>query len=562
MVTNYVARIGFIILAFSLSVPFVSSQDLGLSASGAIYYVSPSGSDANPGTETQPWQTIQKATETLVAGDTVYIKAGTYPERVIPQNSGSTGNYITYAAYASDTVTIDGSSVTLPSDWGGLFDVSNKSYITISGLRIENAGPNDNNVGILADNASYITIEKNYIYDTVSSGIGVWNSDNIIINGNEVELACNDGEQECITVAATDTFEIKNNHVHDGGPGTLGGEGIDTKDGSSNGKVYKNLVDNLPNRVGIYVDAWDKHTYNIDVFQNIVHDCGADGFDVASEAGGLLENVRIYNNIAYNNKYNGITIANWGEPVPEHPLKDIKVINNTFYNNGQGSWGGGINIENPVAQNVVIRNNICSQNLSFQIVAEPNVPTKNLTVDHNLIDGYRGYDGEMYGSDYVEDFPRFVDPFGADFHLQSTSPAIDKGSSVDAPIDDYDGTPRPQMTGHDIGAYEYVPGGITTTTTASGTTTSTLAPSTTTTTTEEGCSLENIYGEYSEEAELLRYFRDKVLSQTPEGQEIIRLYYEWSPLIVKAIAEDEGFKEEVKETIDGFLPLIREEVPG
>lgn len=562
MVTNYVARIGFIILAFSLSVPFVSSQDLGSSASGAIYYVSPSGSDANPGTETQPWQTIQKATETLVAGDTVYIKAGTYPERVIPQNSGSTGNYITYAAYASDTVTIDGSSVTLPSDWGGLFDVSNKSYITISGLRIENAGPNDNNVGILADNASYITIEKNYIYDTVSSGIGVWNSDNITIDGNEVELACNDGEQECITVAVTDSFEVKNNHVHHGGPGNYGGEGIDIKDGSSNGKVYNNLVDNLPNTVGIYVDAWDKHTYNIDVFQNIVHDCGSDGFDVASEAGGLLENVRIYNNIAYNNKYSGITIANWGEPVPEHPLKDIQVINNTFYNNGQGNWGGGINIENPDAQNVVIRNNICSQNLSFQIVAEPNVPTKNLTVDHNLIDGYRGYDGEMYGSDYVEDFPRFVDPFEADFHLQSTSPAIDKGSSVDAPSDDYDGTPRPQMTGHDIGAYEYVPGGITTTTTASGTTTSTLAPSTTTTTTEEGCSLENIYGEHSEEAEILRQFRDNTLSKTPEGQEIIRLYYEWSPLIVKAIAEDEGFKEEVKETIDGFLPLIREEVPG
>lgn len=76
MVTNYVARIGFIILAFSLSVPFVSSQDLGSSASGAIYYVSPSGSDANPGTETQPWQTIQKATETLVAGDTFTLRRG------------------------------------------------------------------------------------------------------------------------------------------------------------------------------------------------------------------------------------------------------------------------------------------------------------------------------------------------------------------------------------------------------------------------------------------------------------------------------------------------------
>ena len=32
-----------------------------------------------------------------------------------------------------------------------------------------------------------------------------------------------------------------------------------------------------------------------------------------------------------------------------------------------------------------------------------------------------------------------------------------------------------------------------------------------------------LYGEYSEETELLRYFRDNVLCTTPEGQEIIRL---------------------------------------
>ena len=43
----------------------------------AEYYVSKSGSDSNPGTEAQPWETIQKAAKTLLAGDTVYIKTGT-----------------------------------------------------------------------------------------------------------------------------------------------------------------------------------------------------------------------------------------------------------------------------------------------------------------------------------------------------------------------------------------------------------------------------------------------------------------------------------------------------
>ena len=60
--------------------------------------------------------------------------------------------------------------------------------------------------------------------------------------------------------------------------------------------------------------------------------------------------------------------------------------------------------------------------------------------------------------------------------------------------------------------------------------------------------------------ELLRYFPDNVLSQTPEGREFIRLYYQWSPVIVEAIEEDEEFREEVKKMIDGILCLIRGEV--
>jgi len=81
----------------------------------------------------------------------------------------------------------------------------------------------------------------------------------------------------------------------------------------------------------------------------------------------------------------------------------------------------------------------------------------------------------------------------------------------------------------------------------------------TTTTTASACSSELIYGVYSEETELLRHFRDNVLSQTPAGQEIIRLYYEWSPAIVKAMEQDEEFKEEMRETVDGFLGLIEGE---
>jgi len=58
----------------------------------------------------------------------------------------------------------------------------------------------------------------------------------------------------------------------------------------------------------------------------------------------------------------------------------------------------------------------------------------------------------------------------------------------------------------------------------------------------------------------LRNFRDNVLSTTTEGQEIIKLYYEWSPAIVKGMEEDEEFKEEVRELGNGILLMIKVEV--
>ena len=91
-------------------------------------------------------------------------------------------------------------------------------------------------------------------------------------------------------------------------------------------------------------------------------------------------------------------------------------------------------------------------------------------------------------------------------------------------------------------------------------TTSTVmpAPDTTTTATLKECPLLKIYGENSEEVVMLRYIPDNFLSQTPKGREIVKLYYQWSPVIVKAMEEDEEFKQKANEMIDETLKLVTE----
>jgi hypothetical protein len=110
------------------------------------------------------------------------------------------------------------------------------------------------------------------------------------------------------------------------------------------------------------------------------------------------------------------------------------------------------------------------------------------------------------------------------------------------PADDLEGGARPGGNGVDMGAYEYG---------------AEIVSTTTTTTSPEPCPAEQIYGEGSQEIELLRWTRDNLLCKTPEGQEIIKLYYQWQPPIVAAMNTNKEFKEMVRSLFASTLLLLR-----
>jgi Secretion system C-terminal sorting domain/Right handed beta helix region len=395
------------------------------------------------------YKTINEATTIAGAGDTVVVLPGLYNEKVIINNGGNANQHLVIRSQTDTLAIIDGTGISM-AEWGnGLIQVENLSYIHIIGFKVINSTSN----GIYANGAHHITVSRCITNNTKSSGIGIWNSSKVLVDSNEVVLACNGGAQECISVAGCDSFEISHNHVHHGGTGTKGGEGIDSKHGHY-GWVHDNHVHDM-NRLGIYVDAWNVHMHHVWVYNNRVHNCNAWGIAVANEDGGLLSDVFVYNNISYNNPMMGIGAEtdNWGESGQTHQMRNIHIYNNTCYNNG-GSWGAGIHVGGSACDSIYVRNNILSNNKYSQLLIENN-PT-NATFENNLIYGTNSYG--TISSSQINGNPMFVNAPNADFHLQANSPAIGKATQNDCPDLDYDSKIRLSSGGTaDLGAFVYQP---------------------------------------------------------------------------------------------------------
>lgn len=135
----------------------------GSAPTANTYYVRTDGSDSNSGLSNDAagaWLTIQKAADTMVAGDTARVQAGTYPETVTPLNAGTAADPITYLT--DGAVVVDGGNVRCKA-----FDVVGTSYLVIDGFEITNqpdCGGADSAVDI--NNADNVTIRNNIIHDT------------------------------------------------------------------------------------------------------------------------------------------------------------------------------------------------------------------------------------------------------------------------------------------------------------------------------------------------------------------------------------------------------------
>jgi len=418
-------RVIVIFVIIAMSIPLTS---------GNTYYIAKNGNDYNPGTQTQPWLTIQKAANTMVAGDTVYVRAGTYNEKVATKNSGTSNNDIKFVVYPLETVIISG---------GGFY--VDKNFITIDGFYFENGGTAIDIIPHPPEGGNNITIKNNRMVSVFSDApfrYGGYNKTygdghNLILEYNDIEALAGSARSEDATLSGLDGFIVRGNTF-----ANANGEGLNMKDNTKNGKVYRNIFKPSSQAV-LYFDARGTVS-NIEVYNNIIQSAAVlqnENNDIRYDYIAIIDNINIYNNI-FNGGYLRI-----GPPFPDAngvdqnapgKIKNVQVYNNVFY--GMGIDGGG---SLPSIENLIIKNNIFSS--AYLIMRSGTVTTEN-----NLFNG-----SSCVGTNCITGDPKFVNPTGGDFHLQSTSPAIDKGSPIGAPSMDFDWNPRPQGLGYDIGAFEY-----------------------------------------------------------------------------------------------------------
>jgi hypothetical protein len=278
-------------------------------AAGQDLYVSPTGSDANPGTQAAPLKTIAKADSKATAGYTIHVAPGTY--NVAAPSLGSVGISTTRSGTATARIKfvsdVKGAAKIVVSGTGITWD-SKGSYVDIDGFDISGSGRH----GILAEGTN-LTITNNYIHDlTISGGCNgsgggaidtAGGAGGVLINANVIHNIGYAMIGKCATVQGI-YIANPNNTVTNNIVSGVAAIGIQQWHGATASTIVNNTV--FHNKEGILIGQGDAGTLpggsaNNYVANNIVYDNTTYGI---IEAGVVGTNNRYVNNLVYSSGTN------------------------------------------------------------------------------------------------------------------------------------------------------------------------------------------------------------------------------------------------------------------
>ncbi len=360
-----------------------------------VFVVAPDGNDNGPGTEAQPWRSLNAALDRLYPGSILLVRGGDYTGPFFINKQATAAAPILVAAYPNERPVLHS------GEWQGL-SVQNSSYVYVRGFEIvglaDSAHGRDS--GLESVNSHHVHFEGNIIRDFGGGGINVIHSNHVFVEFNQIFNTALWAENQ---MSAISFWQMSN----------IGG-GNDP-DGYSN-YIRNNFVHHNENRVGARTDG-----------NCIILDSNDDaGYSAAT---------MISDNMCW---------ANGGRGIHVFRSSNASVINNTLIGDLTTVSSQEGELSALYASNVLFRNNLVRPGKGGW--ANHVYQATNVRFDHNAyVDG----GAEVVGTNDIL-VPGLPLAFG--FLPPADSPVTNAGNPDYAPTIDMIGGPRRGRP--DIGAWE------------------------------------------------------------------------------------------------------------
>jgi hypothetical protein len=418
---------------------------VAFNATATTYYCNPAtGSMSNPGTYSSPWSTLEAvfaANKTFAPGDAILLYSGYHG---LPVVKGNNTGYVSIIAVSGQ----------VPKMKKLIFSNAQRWYV--SGLYVspEYAGSYEKGNFIQVNTtSSYITIQNCRVFSAAS--IAGWSGDTVLRRfGNGIVV---DGPN----------CRVYNNlvkEVH---------YGIVINKLSTNTNVQYNTVEGYDEDGLRGLASYCKFEYNLVKRSYSIDEKHDDGFqswtvDSAGTPGkGILYNVELRGNVFINAEsasqpfandaygchgigcYNGIyqnwivennlIVADWPYTLGFVGAINCRIVNNTVMTNP-------LNLRPDIPFITVINDPARGPNSG-------NILNNNLTSAMGTITSGTTQSNNIISTAYTS---HFVNYSNFDFHLKSTSAAVNAGTTTGAPAIDLDSNAR--TSPYDVGCYEYISG--------------------------------------------------------------------------------------------------------
>ncbi|MBU0754681.1 MAG: DUF1565 domain-containing protein [Planctomycetes bacterium] len=403
------------------------------------YYVAKSGSNSNNGSAGAPWLTIQKAADTMRAGDRVMVSPGTYNEQVVTRAHGTASQLIRFMTTGTEPVVMRG------------FDIDH-DYIHVKGFDITGSGPSTYQGYIdISETSDYCLITENRIHHGINQIFGIRirdGSKSCTFSKNVLEYL------DWIYIDINGSYHLVEGNRLSNCPGwdaiRLFGH---------HHTVRNNWFEAINKTGSNHTDLFQTFGVNGDVCYDIVVE-GNHAVNCDSQIGNFEDNGQQIRDLTFRNNV-FVNVTSSANIFCEYTYW----YNNTFYNcstrNNNCVLYFSTQPDKGTANNGICMNNVfvgCGGTNDYQsgwYTISPGV--NNFSGDYNFVarmnwlpkQGFNEPHG-INGGD-----PRFVDLSGGDLRIKKDSPVVGKGCSISGFTNDKDGNVRSQLW--DMGAYEYLP---------------------------------------------------------------------------------------------------------